>query len=113
MNNQELHDILIKELGISGLPKEAQDEIAGKLGEIILKSLTAAIFESLSSDAREEFGKISVHGDNALIQEFLEKNVLDIHTLMENEVRKTLQNFGGAKLDSMDSEEKPKERGEE
>lgn len=110
MNNQELHDILIKELGISGLPKEAQDEIAGKLGEIILKSLTVAIFESLSSDAREEFEKISVHGDNALIQEFLEKSVPDMHTLMENEVRRTLQNFGGAKLDS---EDKPKERGEE
>lgn len=110
MNNQELRDILIKELGISGLPKEAQDEIAGKLGEIILKSLTSAIFESLSSDAREEFEKISVHGDNALIQEFLEKNVLDIHTLMGNEVRKTLQNFGGAE---MGGEEKPKERGEE
>lgn len=110
MNNQELHDILIKELGISGLPKEAQDEIAGKLGEIILKSLTVAIFESLSSDAREEFEKISVHGDNALIQEFLEKNVPDMHTLMENEVKKTLQNFGGAK---MEGEEKPKERGEE
>lgn len=110
MNNQELHDILIKELGISGLPKEAQDEIAGKLGEIILKSLTVAIFESLSSDAREEFEKISVHGDDTLIQEFLEKNVSDMHTLMENEVRKTLQNFGGAK---MEDEEKPKERGEE
>ena len=110
INNQELHDILIKELGISGLPKEAQDEIAGKLGEIILKSLTAAIFESLSSDAREEFEKISVNGDNALIQEFLEKSVPDMHALMENEVRKTLQNFGGAELSE---EEKPKERGEE
>lgn len=113
MNNQELHDILIKELGISGLPKEAQDEIAGKLGEIILKSLTVAIFESLSSDAREEFENVSVHGDDVLIQEFLEKNVSNMHTLMENEVQKTLQNFGGTKLDSMDSEEKPKERGEE
>lgn len=100
MNNQELRDILIKELGIGGLPIEAQDEIAGRLGEVILKSLTVAIFEKLSSDAREEFDKISVSGDNTLIQEFLEKNVPEMHDLMEEEVRKTLQNYGEKTTDN-------------
>lgn len=97
INNQELHDILIKELGISGLPKEAQDEIAGKLGEIILKSLTVTIFEQLSTNAREEFEKISTSGDNTLVQEFLEKNVPNLHELMEEEVKKTLQDYGEEK----------------
>lgn len=93
MNNQELREILTKELGIGGLPEEAQDEIVGKLGEIILKSLTVAIFEKLPNDARTEFERIGAKGDHALIQEFLEKNIPDLHALMEEEVKKTLRNF--------------------
>lgn len=93
MNNQELRDILIKELGIAGLPEEAQDEIVGKLGEVILKSLTVAIFEKLSNDARVEFDRISAKGDHALIQEFLEDNIPELSLLMEEEVKRTLQAF--------------------
>ena len=93
MDNQELRDILIKELGIGELPKEAQEEIVGKLGEVILKSLTVAIFDKLSNEARVEFEKIGAKGDHALIQEFLEKNIPDMHTLMEEEVKRTLQNY--------------------
>ncbi|OHA79493.1 MAG: hypothetical protein A2747_00660 [Candidatus Yonathbacteria bacterium RIFCSPHIGHO2_01_FULL_44_41] len=93
MNNKELREILIKELGIDGLPEEAQDEIVAKLGEVILKSLTVAIFEKLSNGARTEFERISAKGDHAMIQEFLEENVPDLHTLMEEEVRRTLQSL--------------------
>ena len=75
MGNQELREILIKELGIGELPEEAQDEIVVKLGEVILKSLTVAIFEKLSAEARVEFEKIGAKGDHALIQEFLEENI--------------------------------------
>lgn len=93
MNNQEIKSILIKELGIEGLPEEAQNEVVSKLGEIILRSLTATIFEILSHDAQKEFEQISATGDNNLVQEFLEENVPDLQALMEEEVRKTLQNF--------------------
>lgn len=110
MKNQELRDILINELGIGELPDEAQDEIVGKLGEVILKSLTVAIFDKLSNDARVEFEKISAKGDHALIQEFLEENIPDMHSLMEEEVRRTLQNY--AELEAGGAQ-KPKGRGEE
>lgn len=110
MKNQELRDILIKELGIGELPEEAQDEIVGKLGEVILKSLTIAIFDKLSNEARVEFEKIGEKGDPALIQEFLEENIPDMHLLMEEEVKKTLRNY--AELEAM-GRDKPKERGEE
>lgn len=110
MKNQELREILIAELGIAELPDEAQDEIVGKLGEVILKSLTVAIFDKLSNEARTKFEKISEKGDHALIQEFLEENVPNMHSLMEEEVKKTLRNF--AENEGKGSE-KPKGRGEE
>ncbi len=93
MQNQKIRTILIKELGIDGLPPEAQDEIVSKLGEIILKSLTVSIFEKLPSGAREEFARITKSNDSTRIQGFLEEHIPDLNILMEEEVRKALQKF--------------------
>lgn len=109
-NNQELRNILIKELGIGELPVEAQEEIIEKLGDVILKSLTVSIFDKLPNASRTEFEKISEKGDNDMIQEFLEKEIPDLHELMEEEVKKTLQKF--AEREQGGTEE-PKARGEE
>jgi hypothetical protein len=93
MNDQELRTTLIAELGIGDLPPEAQDEIVSKLGEIILKSVTVAIFEKLSEDARKEFEVLTTTGDSGSIREFLARSVPDMETLMEEELQKTLVAF--------------------
>jgi len=97
MNNQELREILIKELGIEMLPEEAQDEIVAKLGEVILRSVTVAIFEKLGDEARAEFERVSKEDEPELVQRFLEENVPDMQTLMEEEIKRTLKNFAEAK----------------
>ncbi|MGB2580277.1 MAG: DUF5663 domain-containing protein [Minisyncoccia bacterium] len=97
MNNPELREALIKELGIGELPTETQDEIVDKLGEVIFKSLTVSIFEKLSDDARVEFEKISATGDNSLIQKFLEENIPDMQALIEEEIKKTMQDLAEIK----------------
>lgn len=107
MQNQEIRDILIRELGIAGLPEEAQNEVISKLGEIILKSLTVSIFEALPVSVREQFERVAAENDSERIQAFLEEHIPNLHTLMEEEVKKALKKFaeneanGGA----------PKERG--
>ena len=93
MQNQEIRNILIKELGLEGLPEEAQDEVVTKVGEVILKSLTVAIFEKIPTSARAEFERVSAGGDNERIQSFLDEHVPNLHTLMEEEVKKALQKF--------------------
>lgn len=93
MNDQELRATLVKELGIEDLPKEAQDVIVSKLGEVILKSVTLSIFEKLSEEARKEFDEVSALGEPARIQEFLEQAVPDMSLLMEEELKKTLRAF--------------------
>ena len=100
MNNPELREALIKELGIGELPTETQDEIVDKLGEVILKSLTVSIFEKLSDAARVEFEKISATGDNSLIQKFLEENIPDMQALMEEEIKKTMRDLAEIKEES-------------
>ena len=98
MNNQEIHDILIKELGIENLPVEAQAEIVSKLGEIILKSITVTIFEQLPQEGRDEFDIITQSGDNERIQEFLGRTIPDLPDLMEAEVKKVLFAFKTAEM---------------
>ena len=109
MNNQELRRILISELGIGGIPEEAQDEIVQRLGDVILKALTVAVFDKIPNEARGEFERIAAKNDHAQIQEFLEEHVPDLHSLMEAEVRKTLQKFAE---NEGKEEEKAKGRGE-
>lgn len=98
MNNKEIRSLLIAELGIENLASEAQDEIVGKIGEMVLQSLTASIFEKLSQPAREEFERISATGNPNAIQEFLEENAPGIQQMMEEELKKTLQSFKEKKL---------------
>lgn len=89
MNNHELRTILIKELGLGSLLEEEQNDVLGKVGTTVLQSLTRAIFEKLSSEAREEFENISTSGDEA-IQEFLDDKIPDLHEFMEIEVKKAI-----------------------
>ncbi len=93
MNNQELRDILIAELGIGELPEEAQNEVVAKLGDVILKSLTVTIFEKLPQEARTKFETVSASGNDEDIQFFLNENIPELHTLMETEVRRVLQSY--------------------
>lgn len=93
MNDQELRTLLIQELGIEHITAEAQDEIIGKIGDIILKSLTATIFETLTPEARAEFDTISALGDPALVRKFLEEHAPNMQQLLEAEMRKTIAGF--------------------
>ncbi len=97
MQNQEIRNILVKELGLEGIPEEAQDEIVKKVGESVLKSLASTIFERIPNDVREEFTRISASNDKPRIQDFLEEHVPDLHILMEEEVRKALRGFAETK----------------
>jgi len=90
MDSNKLRDLLIQEMDISTLSKEAQDDILSKVGETVLVTLTNSIFEKLSEDARDEFEKISVTGDHSLIQEFLDTNVPDLNILVREAIKKAL-----------------------
>lgn len=91
MRNQELRAILLKELHIEDFPEEEQDGIISKLGDSILKSLTLRILEQLSQENRKKFEIVSASEDDDRIHEFLKATVPDMHTLMETEIRKTIQ----------------------
>lgn len=93
MDSNKLRELLIQEMDIATLSKEAQNDILSKVGETVLTTLTTSIFEKLSESARDEFEKISVTGDHTLIQEFLDTNVPDLSTLVKEAIRKALNTY--------------------
>lgn len=93
MSDQELRTLLAKELGIEHLAEAAQDEIIAKIGDVVLKSLTVSILETLPPDAQAEFEAIGAQGNPALIQEFLAKHAPNIELLLAEEMQKTIAGF--------------------
>lgn len=101
MPPRELRTILINELGISSFPEDVQGEILAKVGEFVLRELTAVIFNKLSTASREEFEKLSAEGDDALVGEFLHEQIPDFGALLTAEVKKALELYKetGGKLE--------------
>ncbi len=93
MDSNKLRELLIQEMDIGTLSEEAQNDILSKVGETVLTTLTTSIFEKLSENARNEFEKVSVTGDDTLIQEFLDTNVPDLSTLVKEAIRKALDAY--------------------
>lgn len=93
MNNQDLREILLKELDFEGIPTEAQNEVVSQLGEIILQSLVVTLYKQLLPEARKEFDALSKAGNPEHIHEFLEQNIPHVQELMQEEVQKTIRVF--------------------
>ncbi len=91
--DNELKSTIIKELGIGNLPEDAQDQILGSLGELILKNSTTAIFEVLTPEQQEMFDHVSEEGDPEKIQQFLAEHVPNIQEITSRETRAIIEQF--------------------
>lgn len=89
----ELKALLVKDLGLTNLTEEAQDQILARLGEITLKAVTFAIFEKLPEAKRAEFDEVAAAEDPAKIQAFLTENIPNLKELMDAELKKTISRF--------------------
>lgn len=81
------------ELELSDLTEEARSQIITKLGENILKRVTITVLDKLPENKRGEFETLSGGGDTQKMQEFMRANIPDVDTLVENEVRKNIEEF--------------------
>lgn len=110
MDSNKLRELLIQEMDISTLSMEAQNDILSKVGETVLTTLTTSIFEKLSENARNEFEKISVTRDHALIQEFLDTNVPDLNALIKEAIKKALALYKEKMIKQMLKGDTPEEQ---
>jgi len=93
MDQTDLNNSLIKDLGLEGLPREVQDEVVARLGENILRRITVSIVEKISPEARQEFDSISQAGDSERMKTFLNGQIPDFDNFVKGEVSKSVQEF--------------------
>lgn len=84
-NNQQ--NLLI-ELGLDSLPKEEQEELIIRIGEIIQERVIIRVLDELNEKDREEFDKIleeKGEEDDAVLN-FLRLKILNLDQIVEEEV---------------------------
>ena len=75
-SKSDIKKSLLKELGLEKLSKEKQEDLIGKMGEIILKKMFLEIADSLSKDEQDDFEKLlNEKGTPEEIEEFLKTKI--------------------------------------
>lgn len=93
ITQEELRQIILKDLEIGHLSSDDQDKILEKLGENIIKRITLAVLENLSESARSEFDVISQSGNQEKMQEFLKLQIPNIEELLQKTIQFTINEF--------------------
>ncbi|MDO8572817.1 MAG: hypothetical protein Q7S11_03565 [bacterium] len=93
INTDELNDTLTKNLGLTGVPQDIQDEVIARVGENILRRITVSVVEKISPEARHEFDAISEAGDSERMKTFLNAQIPDLDNFVKNEVHKSVLEF--------------------
>lgn len=93
ITQEELRQIILKDLEIGHLSPDAQDKILEKLGENITKRITLAVLENLPESARHEFDAISQSGNQEKLQEFLKLQIPNIEELLQKTIQFTINEF--------------------
>ena len=93
ITQEELRQIILKDLKIGHLSSDAQDKILEKLGENIVKRITLVVLENLPEEARPEFDTISESGDQKKLQEFLKSQIPNIEELLQKTIQLTINEF--------------------
>jgi len=93
IETKDITNRIVQELELNDLPEEARNQIITKLGENILKRITITVLDKLPEDKRGEFETISKEGDVEKMQEFMRNNIANVDTLIEQEIRKNIEEF--------------------
>ena len=86
MDQQQIQQSIIDELGLSDLPPDEQVKLLTQMTESLLKRITIKVLEQLSETDRAEFEKIQDTGDVAKTDEFLKAKIANYDGVVEQVV---------------------------
>lgn len=93
ITQEELKQIILKDLEIGHFPSDVQDKILEKLGGNIIKRITLVVLENLPENVRPEFDVISASGNQEKLQEFLKLQIPNIEELLQKTIQFTISEF--------------------
>src|SRR3990167_4735520 len=89
----ELTKAIARDLSISDLPINQQQELIAQFGEVALKAATLSVVKKLSDDKKEEFMKLAEAGDPSALKVFLDREVPGHEDLAKAAVAEEVKKF--------------------
>lgn len=89
----ELAALIAKDLGITELPADKQQELISQFGEVALKAATMSVLDKLTDTTREEFMKLAEAGDAAALKTFLDREVPTHEEVTKQAVAEEVRRF--------------------
>lgn len=93
IQQEEIKNSILNELGLSSLPDNYKDEFLSRLGEGLIKRITAAVLEKLPERLRGEFEALSKAGDNDKMHQFLKDSIPNIDEITQRELKEGIEEF--------------------
>lgn len=73
---------IVAELNIGHLSAEEQEQVIGKVSEVLLKRATLALMQRIPADTLDELDRLTDAGDNAAIQKLVAEHVPDAEAVV-------------------------------
>ncbi|OHB25085.1 MAG: hypothetical protein A2542_00090 [Parcubacteria group bacterium RIFOXYD2_FULL_52_8] len=90
---ESLQKVILKYLGIDGLPEEDQKEIVEGLTENVLRGIVIAMLGQVPHEMHPEFRRLREAGDNEALTKFLRQYIPDLEALVQDETKRTVDEF--------------------
>jgi hypothetical protein len=93
LSPEELRSKLTKELDIENLPKEDQDAIISRLGNIVQERATLEVLKQLPPEKHDEFATIAEKGTPEEISEYLSQAIPNMHQIASDAIETEVQKY--------------------
>jgi hypothetical protein len=79
----KIQENIIKEFGLEGMSQDAQNDVAAKMTESVLKRITVSVLERLSEEEIAEFEKLQEAGIPEDLDRFLKEKISDYEQMVQ------------------------------
>jgi len=92
-NLDQIRELVIRELDIADLPAEEQDKIISRVGELIVKAVSIAIFSRLPVSVKPEYDRMEAEGDREGIEKLVASQIPDLDIVVDNAMKDTIEDY--------------------
>ena len=98
MNEEQIKNKLMEELGMTGLSQEKQEELIVKMTEVILKKVFLATMERLESQGQAQYAMLMENQPSPEdVDEFLKEKIDDYEEMVEKIIKDLVEEMKQAK----------------
>jgi len=92
-NIEQMRDLIARELNIADLPEVEQDNIISRVGELIVRAVSIAIFSRLPVSIKPEYDRLQAVGDDDGLKKLVADQIPDLDTVIDGAIKGTVGDY--------------------